>query len=268
MNNLNEPQEWNIRPEQRGGGDGNKWNYALLVPLFGLAAFRWIWSRESRKEVQVVKDQYDQNMAAVQADMEKKYQQTLRESRKETVQLELELEREKKRTQGYRQAMASQTQQFQEARQRLRVDRETLTQDKSHLQHRGAASAALHSALEREGDSSWHRGAQATLEEMKEALMSRQEIFCSRRTPRQKRLEIEKDVLVRAGKDQGVLGGLNMEVGLRDIFENDRSCAPLLNTDRRNNGSLMWVYLRHWRLQVDLEKHRRAEEALLRPTVR
>lgn len=268
MNNLNDPQEWNIRPEQRGGGDGNKWNYALLVPLFGLAAFRWIWTRESHKEVQVVKDQYDQNMAVVRADMEKKYRQTLRESRRETVQLELQLQRERNRAQGYRQAMASQTQQLQEARQRLKVERETLTQDKTHLQQVGAAGAALHSALEREGNSSWHWGAQATLEEMKEALMGRQEVFCSRLIPRQKRLEMEKDLLVQAGKEQGVLGGLDLEAGLRDIFKNDRSCAPLLNTDRRKNGSLMWVYLRHWRLQVALEKHRRAEEVLLGPTVR
>lgn len=41
MNNLNDPQDWNIRPErQGGGGDSSKWNYALLVPMLGLAAFR------------------------------------------------------------------------------------------------------------------------------------------------------------------------------------------------------------------------------------
>lgn len=41
MNNLNDPPNWNIQPNPReNGGDGNKWNYALLVPMLGLAAFR------------------------------------------------------------------------------------------------------------------------------------------------------------------------------------------------------------------------------------
>lgn len=44
MNNLNDPPRWNIEPDPRergaGAGDGNQWNYALLVPMLGLAAFR------------------------------------------------------------------------------------------------------------------------------------------------------------------------------------------------------------------------------------
>lgn len=42
MNNLNDPPRWNMGPDPRGGAaaDGNKWNYALLVPMLGLAAFR------------------------------------------------------------------------------------------------------------------------------------------------------------------------------------------------------------------------------------
>lgn len=42
MNNLNDPPRWNIEPDprERGAGDGNQWNYALLVPMLGLAAFR------------------------------------------------------------------------------------------------------------------------------------------------------------------------------------------------------------------------------------
>lgn len=44
MNNLNDPPRWNIEPDARGqgagAGDGNQWNYALLVPMLGLAAFR------------------------------------------------------------------------------------------------------------------------------------------------------------------------------------------------------------------------------------
>lgn len=44
MNNLNDPPRWNIQPDPggrgAGAGDGNQWNYALLVPMLGLAAFR------------------------------------------------------------------------------------------------------------------------------------------------------------------------------------------------------------------------------------
>lgn len=44
MNNLNDPPNWNIRPNSRAdGGDGSRWNYALLVPMLGLAAFRKSW---------------------------------------------------------------------------------------------------------------------------------------------------------------------------------------------------------------------------------
>lgn len=49
MNNLNEPPRWNIQPNPREGGvgaeDGNKWNYALLLPLLGLAAFRKLYRK-------------------------------------------------------------------------------------------------------------------------------------------------------------------------------------------------------------------------------
>ena len=50
MNNLNDPPRWNIQPDPggrgagagagAGAGDGSQWNYALLVPMLGLAAFR------------------------------------------------------------------------------------------------------------------------------------------------------------------------------------------------------------------------------------
>lgn len=49
MNNLNEPPRWNIHPNPRergvGAEDGNKWNYALLLPLLGLAAFRELYRK-------------------------------------------------------------------------------------------------------------------------------------------------------------------------------------------------------------------------------
>uniref|UniRef100_A0A9J8DDL9 Coiled-coil domain containing 127b n=1 Tax=Cyprinus carpio carpio TaxID=630221 RepID=A0A9J8DDL9_CYPCA len=51
MNDLNDPQGWNIRPERQDGGDSSKWNYAVLVPMLGLAAFRWIWSKQFQKKI-------------------------------------------------------------------------------------------------------------------------------------------------------------------------------------------------------------------------
>lgn len=41
MNNLNDPPNWNILPHHREPRDeGSRWNYAFLVPMLGLAAFR------------------------------------------------------------------------------------------------------------------------------------------------------------------------------------------------------------------------------------
>ncbi|KAL0961945.1 hypothetical protein UPYG_G00333750 [Umbra pygmaea] len=263
MNNLNDPQEWNIRPDGReGGGDGNKWNYALLVPMIGLAAFRWIWSRESQREMLEVRKKYDMNIQTIRDDMEMKYKETLRENRREMVQLELELEKEKMRAQGYRQAIASQSQQLMEERRRLSQQREALTGEKNHVRQAGAAGALFQMALEKESRSDWHKGAVAALRDVEEGLVNRQEAFCSVLVPREKRLEMEKDTLVRAGREK-TLAQFDIERGLKDIFQNDRHCAQYLNTDKRKNGSLMWVYLRYWQLQVTLQKHRKAEATLL-----
>ncbi|XP_046875351.1 repetitive organellar protein-like [Hypomesus transpacificus] len=70
MNDLDNPQQMNIRPEQRGGGDGIKWNHALLVLLLGLAAYRWVWSSASRKELQMMKIQYEDKIMGVRAEYE------------------------------------------------------------------------------------------------------------------------------------------------------------------------------------------------------
>lgn len=91
--------------------------------------------------------------------------------------------------------------------------------------------------------------------------MKRQEIFCSHLVHYSWRVDIEKDLLSYA--KQPLLADLKMEHGLRDIFENDRSCAEYLNTDPRRNGCLMWLYLRYWLLQVTLQSHQRAEAAIL-----
>lgn len=209
-----------------------------------------------------VKEKYDKSMQVICDNMELKYKDTLRENRRETVHLELELEKEKNRVQGYRQAIASQSQQLMEERRRLSQEREALTREKSRLLQAGGAGALLHTALERESESEWHRGAIAALREVEEGLVERQGAFCSILVPREKRLEMEKDLLVRAGRERA-LAQLDMEAGLKDIFKNDRHCAQYLNTDKRKNGSLMWIYLRYWQLQVTLQKHRRAEATLL-----
>ncbi|KAJ7991476.1 hypothetical protein DPEC_G00284260 [Dallia pectoralis] len=265
MNNLNDPQEWNIRPDlgvNGGVGDGNKWNYALLVPIVGLAAFRWIWSRESQREVLEVKNKYDKSMQAIRDDIERKYKETLTENRRETIHLELELEKQKKHAEGCRQAMALQSQQLMEERRRLSQEREALTGEKRREMQVGATGALFHNALEKESESEWYEGAMAALREVEEGLLKRQEAFCSVLVPREKRLEIETGLLVRAVQEQS-LARLDIERGLKDIFSNDRKCAQYMNMDKRKNGSLMWVYLRYWQLQVTLQKHRRAEATLL-----
>ncbi|XP_051577664.1 coiled-coil domain-containing protein 127-like [Myxocyprinus asiaticus] len=259
MNNLNDPPRWNIRPDPARGDGGGRWNYALLVPMIGLAAFRWIWTRESQKQIQDVKDKYNSDMAAITKDLEMKYRDTLTENRRTAAQLEVELENERQRVKGYRKALISQSQQLMEERKQLQQERQDLEQEKNWLLQSGVARVALQKALKREEE--WQRRAQTLLQELEEKLVERQEAFCSILLPREQRLEMEKNLLLKAAKDP-VGAELNLEGDLRDIFKNDRHCADLLNTDKRKNGSLMWLYLRYWQLQVTLQKHKRAEKTL------
>ncbi|KAJ4930569.1 hypothetical protein JOQ06_024878 [Pogonophryne albipinna] len=189
MNNLNDPPMWNIEPDPRGrgagAGDGHQWNYALLVPMLGLAAFRWIWTRESQREIQEVKAQYKIDISSIKSEMEIKYRETLTDRRRAAATLELELEKERQRVKGYKQAMVSQSHQLMEERKQLYEEREALEEEKQRLVKSGAAGAR------------------------------------------------------------------------------DTHCADLLNMDKRKNGSLMWVYLKYWQLQVTVQKHKRAEGAIL-----
>ncbi|KAM6994467.1 LOW QUALITY PROTEIN: coiled-coil domain-containing protein 127-like [Tautogolabrus adspersus] len=266
MNNLNDPPQWNIQPDQRGrgagagAGDGNQWNYALLVPMLGLAAFRWIWTKESQREIQKVKAQYDNDVSTIKNKMEEKYRETLTERRRAAALLELELEKEKQRVKGYKQALVSQSQNLMEERKQLQQEREALEEEKQKTVKSGAAGALLHQALERENN--WYHRASATLKELEAQLLERQNAYCSLIQPRDQRLEMEKNILLKAIKDP--LGSeLDLESDLKDIFKRDKHCADLLNMDKRKNGSLMWVYLKYWQLQVTVKKHKRAEEALL-----
>ncbi|XP_054637487.1 coiled-coil domain-containing protein 127a [Dunckerocampus dactyliophorus] len=264
MNNLNDPPRWNIQPDQReggeGGGDGNQWNYALLVPMLGLAAFRWIWTRESQREIDKVKSQYDKDVSIVKSEMEARYQETLTERRRAAASLELELEKERQRVQGYRQAMISQSQQLVEERKRLQQERERLEEEKQRLIKSGAAGTVLHQALEQQDD--WSQRANAALRELEAQLVERQNAYCSLIQPRDKRLDMEKNMLLKAVKEP-IVDELDLEADLKDIFKRDKHCADLLNMDKRKNGSLMWVYLKYWQLQVTIQKHKRAEQAIL-----
>ncbi|XP_026149633.1 coiled-coil domain-containing protein 127 [Mastacembelus armatus] len=264
MNNLNDPPRWNIQPGPRergvGAGDGNQWNYALLVPMLGLAAFRWIWTRESQREIQKGKAQYDTDVCTIKSDMEAQYRETLTESRRAAAALELELEKERQRVKGYKQAIISQSQHLIEERKQLEQEREALEGEKQRLVRSGTAGAVLRHALEQENE--WYQRATATLKELEGLLVERQNAYCSLIQPRDQRLEMEKNMLLKVVKDP-IGAELNLESDMKDIFKRDKHCADLLNLDKRKNGSLMWVYLKYWQLQVTVQKYKRAEEAIL-----
>nr|XP_046255562.1 coiled-coil domain-containing protein 127a [Scatophagus argus] len=264
MNNLNDPPRWNIQPDPRGrgagAGDGNQWNYALLVPMLGLAAFRWIWTKESQREIQKVKAQYEKDVSTIKSEMEARYRETLTEQHRAVATLELALEKERQRVRGYRQALVSQSQQLMEERKQLQQEREALEGEKQRLVKSGAAGAVLHQALERENN--WYNRATTTLKELEGQLVERQNVYCSPLQPRDQRLEMEKNMLLKVVREP-IGAELDLESDLKDIFKRDKYCADLLNMDKRKNGSLMWVYLRYWQLQVTVQKHKRAEEAIL-----
>ncbi len=139
-------------------------------------------------------------------------------------------------------------------------EREALEEEKQRLVRSGAAGAVLHHALQRENN--WYERATATLKELEGQLVERQNAYCSLIQPRDQRLEMEKNMLLKVVKDP-IGAELDLESDLKDIFKRDKHCADMLNMDKRKNGSLMWVYLKYWQLQVTVQKHKRAEEAIL-----
>uniref|UniRef100_A0A384DJ01 Coiled-coil domain containing 127 n=3 Tax=Ursus TaxID=9639 RepID=A0A384DJ01_URSMA len=258
MNNLNDPPNWNIRPNSRAdGGDGSRWNYALLVPMLGLAAFRWIWSRESQKEIEKEREAYRQRTAAFQRDLEAKYHAVISENRRAVAHLSLELEKEQNRTTSYREALISQGRKLVEEKKLLEQERAQVMQEKRQLQ---PLRSAYLSFLEKEDD--WQRRARLVLKEFEDALTERQNIYCSLLLPRGRRLELEKSLLVRAATDP-IATDLQMAAGLTDIFKHDTYCGDVWNTNRRQNGRLMWLYLKYWELAVELKSRKRVEKAIL-----
>ncbi|MBN3278583.1 CC127 protein, partial [Polyodon spathula] len=260
MNNLNDPPRLNIRPDERRGGDGNKWNYALLVPMLCLAAFRWIWTRESQKEIQEVKATYEKNTKSIKKDLELKYRDIYTQQHQTVARLQLELKKEQSRVQGYQDAFISQSHRLLEQRKLLQQEREKIEKEKQQLLQSGAAAALYRSILEKESD--WQNKAMFVLKQFEESLLERQSAFCSVLVYRDRRLEMEKNLLVKAATDP-VAVELKMEAGLKNIFKHDNVCANRLNTDKRKNGRLMWLFLKQWELQVELQKFKRAEKSLL-----
>ncbi|XP_037129990.1 coiled-coil domain-containing protein 127a [Syngnathus acus] len=269
MNNLNDPPRWNIQPDAgergEGGADGNQWNYALLVPMLGLAAFRWIWTRESQREIEKVKSKYNKDVFLVKSELESRYEETLTERRRALASLELELEKERQRVKGYKQAMISQSHLLVEERKHLQQEREWLEEEKQKYIKSGAGGAVLHQATEQQNE--WFQRANAALSHLEAQLAERQNAYCSLILPRDKRLEMERNMLLEAVKEP-VLDELNLEDDLQDIFKRDKHCANMMNVDKRKNGSLMWVYLKYWQLQVTVQKHKRTEAVLLGENVK
>uniref|UniRef100_A0A6I8NR26 Coiled-coil domain containing 127 n=1 Tax=Ornithorhynchus anatinus TaxID=9258 RepID=A0A6I8NR26_ORNAN len=258
MNNLNDPPRWNIRPHSRAdGGDGSRWNYALLVPMLGLAAFRWIWSRESQKEIERAREAYHQRIIAFQRDLETRYHDTIKENRRTIAHLALELEKERNRTTSYREALISQSHKLVEERKLLERDRALILQEKQQLQPLGKV---YESFLKEEEE--WQKKAGLLLKEFEEALTERQNIYCSLVLPRKARLEMEKNLLVRAAVDP-IASELEMGAGLTDIFKHDSYCGHMWNSDKYQNGKLMWLYLKYWKSVVELKKFKKVEKAVL-----
>ncbi|XP_077874899.1 coiled-coil domain-containing protein 127 isoform X2 [Ictidomys tridecemlineatus] len=217
----------------------------------------WIWSRESQKEIAKEREAYRQRTVAFQQDLEAKYHAVISENRRAVAQLSLELEKEQNRTTSYREALISQGRKLVEEKKLLEREWAKVMQERSQLQ---PLRSVYLSRLEEEED--WQRKARLMLKEVGEALAERQNIYCSLVTPRRSRLELEKNLLVRAAVDP-VAADLEMAAGLTDIFKHDTYCGDIWNSNKRQNGRLMWLYLKYWELVVELKKFKRVEKAIL-----
>ncbi|NWW82290.1 CC127 protein, partial [Climacteris rufus] len=261
MNNLNEPPNWNILPNRRDAGDdGSRWNYALLVPMLGLAAFRWIWTRECQKEIEKAKQEYYKKQSTLQSDLEDKYRDIITENRRAVAHLEVELEKERNRSLSYREALVSQSRKLVEERRLLEEEQQKLEREKQVLLNSGAEGTLYQSCLAKEEE--WQKRANNLLKELEEGLKERQDIYCSLVVPRTQRLEVEKNLLVKAATNP-IAMALHVESGLKDIFRHDNYCGNVLNRNKNQNGKLMWLYLRSWELAVELQKFKRVEKAML-----
>ncbi len=150
---------------------------------------------------------------------------------------------------------------FKETKIKINTQNQKLEKkcDPVRLEIKNEISREFQKALEKEKEQK--QSTSEALNVVEQRLMDRQWDFCSLLVRRVKVVELEKDLLVYTAKQP--LAHLQMEDGLRDIFKNDQTCANFRNTDKRRNGSLMWLYLKYWRLQLALQTHQRAEAAIL-----
>uniref|UniRef100_A0A3B1J3C4 Coiled-coil domain containing 127a n=1 Tax=Astyanax mexicanus TaxID=7994 RepID=A0A3B1J3C4_ASTMX len=203
----------------------------------------WIWTRESQRQIQEIKVPVMTRTCLPSPETWSfKYKEILTENRRTAAVLELELEKERQRVLGYRRPLVSQSQQLLAERKQLQKEREEVEKEKRRAVQSGAAGI-------------WHQKAKTLLEELELQLVERQEAFCSPwLLPRERPDGDGEEPAPQGGPKDPVGAELGLEEDLRDIFSNDR------------NGKLMWLYLRYWQLQVTLQKHKRAEEALKGPS--
>lgn len=262
MNNLNEPREnWNILPNHRDGeGDGSKWNYALLVPLLGLAAFRWIWSRESQKEIEQERSACKNTIEATEKELKLKYQDVIIQNRKSLARCELEQEKLKSKVQSYHEALSARSRQLVEERQQLEQERKVLEEKKHSVQNLGAAGALYQDLMKKEG--LWETQARALIKTYENSLVKRQNLFCSYFIPRHERFDLERAMRSQAAANP-IAKELGIERGLRDIFDHETHCANIQNNDPRKNGRLLWIYISLWELRAELQKFKKVGKTLL-----
>ncbi|XP_069776742.1 coiled-coil domain-containing protein 127b [Narcine bancroftii] len=262
MNNLNAPrQNWNILPNQRDGeGDGSKWNYALLVPLLAVAAFRWIWSRESQKEIEQVRAACKNVIDTEEKNLKLKYEDVIVQNRRLLARCELEQEKLKSKVQSYHEALAAQSRRLVEERQQLEQERKSIEEKKQSLQSLGIPGALYQDLMEKERE--WETQARALIKEYEKSLVNRQNLFCSYFMSKQERLELERKMFNQAVANP-IAKELGIETGLKYIFNHETHCANVHNTDKRKNGRLMWVYLAFWELRAELHKFKKVEKAFL-----
>ncbi|KAM5126227.1 coiled-coil domain-containing protein 127, partial [Mantella aurantiaca] len=220
----------------------------------------WIWSKESEKQIQKADLEYRQKVDEIQETLEMKYKDMVVENRRSVAHLQIELEKERNRTLSYRKALVSQSQKLVEERKLLEDEQHKLKQEVQAAERSGAAGALYTRYLERE--EGWQTKARALLREYEEALKERQDIYCSYVTSRKHRVEMEKNLLIKAATNP-VAVELGMSEGLEDIFKHDTHCAVLMNNNKLENGRLMWLYLKYWELLVDLKKFKTAERAMI-----
>lgn len=231
-----------------------------MVPMLGLAAFRYIWKRDSQQQIDGVKAECKMQMEAAHKDLKVKYSDTMAQYRRSIAHLELEQEKHQRREQSYREAFLAESRQLIEKHEQLNQERARIEEEKAIIQQSGTAGALYRNLVQRE--EAWQRQANAYIKFVEKSLVDRQNFFCSHLVAKHNRLDLERNMLVRAATDS-IAKEVGIEAGLQDIFKHDKHCANPLNTDKRKNGRLMWLYISYWELQAELQKFRRAEEAML-----